>query len=440
MKDPNAGHVRTTRWVLPSLLAILALYLFVAMNYAVATPPWQAPDEPAHYNVIRQLAETGAYPLIEGGDWDQAYLEQLKAARFAPNLLARLNAVQFEDHQPPLYYLLLTPVYNVFGGNLVALRSASAVIGLFVVLAAFAVAGCAMPGRPAVALGTAALVAFIPQHVHILASVNNDALAWALVGWILWASLIHAAGGRFPAWVLGLLVGLALLTKTTGYLMAGVALLAVVIRPSPHGMRGRLTAVSVYLAVALGIGGVWWLRNVSVYGFPDFLGLAAHDRVVVGQLRTAELIAEIGADTHLKTAFETAITSFIGQFGWMALPIQTWALVIYGAVAGLGLIGAASLRALRHSTPRSWLLMGVTGGLALLMLVYYNTQFVQFQGRYVYPLLIPLAALVCAGLDAIRQQLPVVKRIPVLLPAALCAFAGLDLWLLTRVLVPNLTP
>ncbi|MBK9125046.1 MAG: glycosyltransferase family 39 protein [Chloroflexi bacterium] len=440
MKDPSAGRLRSPRWVLPSLLAILALYLIVAVSYATATPPWQAPDEPAHYNVVRQLAEDGAYPLIEDGDWNQAYLEQLKAARFAPELLARLDTVQFEDHQPPLYYLLLVPVYNVSGGDLVALRVASAAMGLIVVLAAYAVAARTMPDRPAVALGTATLVAFVPQHVHILASVNNDALAWALVGWILWASISHAAGGRVPAWALGVLVGIALLTKTTAYLMAGVALLAVVLRPHERGLRGRMTAASAYLVVALGIGAVWWLRNIGVYGFPDFLGLAAHDAVVIGQTRTADYMAKLGTGPYFEMAFETTVTSFIGQFGWMALPIQTWVLAIYGAIAAVGTAGAIALRALRHSTPRAWLLMGVTGVLALLMLVYYNMQFVQFQGRYVYPILIPLAALVCAGLDAIRQRLPIVKHLPVLLPVALSAFAALDLWLLTRVLVPNLTP
>lgn len=440
MNNRSAGRLRSPRWVLPSLLAILALYAVVAVSYATMTPPWQAPDEPAHYNVVRQLAQSGAYPLIELGDWDQAYLEQLKSARFAPELLARLDTVQFEDHQPPLYYVLLVPVYNASGGDLVTLRIASAAIGLLVVLAAHAVAARAMPDRPAVALGTAALVAFIPQHVHILASVNNDALAWALVGWILWASISHAAGGRVPAWALGVLVGIALLTKTTAYLMAGVALLAVVLRPHQRGLRGRLTNVAVYLLVALGIGGVWWLRNISVYGFPDFLGLAAHDAVVIGQTRTADYMAELGTGPYFEMAFETTITSFVGQFGWMALPIQTWVLAIYGALTLVGVVGAVVLGALRRSTPRSWLLMGVTSALALLMLVYYNTQFVQFQGRYVYPILIPLAALVCAGLDAVRQRLPIVKRFPIALPATLCAFAVLDLWLLTRVLVPNLTP
>ena len=52
-------------------------YLFIAVLYAVNTPAWQVPDEPAHYNYIRQVAEKGCCPEIRPGDWDNTYLEQL---------------------------------------------------------------------------------------------------------------------------------------------------------------------------------------------------------------------------------------------------------------------------------------------------------------------------------------------------------------------------
>ena len=38
---------------------VLAVYLALAAQYAALTPDWQAPDEPAHYNVVRQIAQTG---------------------------------------------------------------------------------------------------------------------------------------------------------------------------------------------------------------------------------------------------------------------------------------------------------------------------------------------------------------------------------------------
>src|SRR5690606_2558968 len=174
-------------------------------------------------------------------------------------------------------------------------------------------------------------VAFLPQHVHILASVNNDALAWALCGAILWASIDYADGGKTRPWMLGLLVGAALLTKSTAYLMGGVALVAVLLRenqPSAQSAEAKKStdilpsedsrtpwygnryptlynasigtlhftrAVSfsrlfAFLIPAAALGLLWWLRNIVVYGFPDFLGLREHDAVVIGQTRTAEYI------------------------------------------------------------------------------------------------------------------------------------------------------
>ena len=66
------------------LFVVLALYLVLGVAYAVRTPPWQAPDEPAHLQVIAQLAENGCCPVIAPGDWDQALLGELTSARFAP--------------------------------------------------------------------------------------------------------------------------------------------------------------------------------------------------------------------------------------------------------------------------------------------------------------------------------------------------------------------
>ena len=37
--------------------AILVCYFVLGGLFAVLIPPWQVPDEPAHYNYVRQLAQ-----------------------------------------------------------------------------------------------------------------------------------------------------------------------------------------------------------------------------------------------------------------------------------------------------------------------------------------------------------------------------------------------
>jgi hypothetical protein len=131
---------------------IIVLYLVIGAMFALRTPDWQAPDEPAHYNYIAQVVTDGCCPVIRPGDWQQAYQSQLTSARFAPELLNRLATIRYENHQPPLYYLLAAPVYTLGGGSLGALRLFSVVIGAGVVLCAYGVSRVVYPDQPEVAL------------------------------------------------------------------------------------------------------------------------------------------------------------------------------------------------------------------------------------------------------------------------------------------------
>jgi 4-amino-4-deoxy-L-arabinose transferase-like glycosyltransferase len=459
--------LKPTHVVLPYLLLIVITYLIVGILFAVRTPAWQAPDEPAHYNYVAQTAANGCCPIIAMGDWDSPYLESLKAAKFAPELLTSIDSIQYEDHQPPLYYLLLSPVYQIFNGSLTALRIASVVIGSMIVLCAFGVGAAMFPARPEIGLAAAAFVAFQPQHIAILSSVNNDAPGWALVGMILLVTTLYLkqepGGGepiRIRTWHLGVLVGIAFITKSTTYLMAGVVVLAILLQWANQNMmlyfrewrRSRtvvlLRDLLLFLIPALLIGLLWWGRNFSVYGFPDFLGLAAHDTVVVGQLRTADYLNALGSSGYLSEALRTTFYSFWGMFGWMASPMPTWTYLLIGvflmvALSGL-LLDALVLRRRAGETITTtqrtlWAVLAAVTLLSVLQYLYYNTEFVQFQGRYMFPLLIPLGVWLALGLDAWRRLL-FRQWTRWLLPLFFFGFAILDIWLLWRVIVPGLSP
>src|SRR5690606_27503050 len=108
----------------------------------------------------------------------------------------------------------------------------SVLLGAGVVLAAWAALRALFPAHPTLALTGAAFVAFLPQHLAILGSVSNDPLAELLVGLTLLVAVRYLGSeerGASPV-QLGILVGLALLTKTTIYFLAGIALMAVLLR------------------------------------------------------------------------------------------------------------------------------------------------------------------------------------------------------------------
>ena len=59
------------------LVAVLVGYLLAASLFAVRTPAWQNPDEPAHYNNIAFIAQEHRLPVLQMGDYNQAYLDEL---------------------------------------------------------------------------------------------------------------------------------------------------------------------------------------------------------------------------------------------------------------------------------------------------------------------------------------------------------------------------
>lgn len=50
------------------LVVVVVAYAVIGVLYAVFTPTWQVPDEPAHYNYVRALAEGRGFPVMEVGD------------------------------------------------------------------------------------------------------------------------------------------------------------------------------------------------------------------------------------------------------------------------------------------------------------------------------------------------------------------------------------
>jgi 4-amino-4-deoxy-L-arabinose transferase-like glycosyltransferase len=442
------------------VVVLLLVYLVVASLYAIYTPDWQAPDEPAHYNYIRQLA-AGRMPVIETGDYAQIYQSEVISTRFDP----RYSIVPFsyEDYQPPLYYLLQTPAFRLTDGRLQALRLVSVLLGAGVVLLTYLVANRLFPGRNWLALTAAAFVAFLPQHVAMLASVNNDSLAELLIAAILLVLFAivtgrHSDGAEVKKSVdfgllllLGVLLGLGFLTKVTVYILAPVAAAVLLWR---YWGKWRELAIAGLLAfgIAFLIGLGWWIRNLSVYGGLDVLGTAAHNAVVVGQPRTAEWIAERGLGGTLQAFVQTTFQSFWGQFGWMGVVMPAWVyrpLLLFSllTLAGLGWLAIRRNSLDDDVSPRpTWwlgalLILGGTFAMSLLVYLSYNVTFVQHQGRYLFSALVPIGIAVAIAWAVLLR--PVLKRRPetaYLLPLGLAvALVALDLLALFRFIVPSLS-
>jgi 4-amino-4-deoxy-L-arabinose transferase-like glycosyltransferase len=436
------------RWLMP---AILVVYLIMGALYAVYTPDWQAPDEPAHYNYVAYLAVQQRFPVLKPGDYPAAYLEEIKAAHFRPDL--SIAPIRYEFHQPPLYYLLAAPVYRLFGGALLPLRLLSVALGALLLVVVGWIVQELVPARPFLAPAAAAFVAFLPMHLTFVSAVNNDTLAELLVAVILLFTVRYVRGAgpaadprrseRRLLVLAGIATGLGLVTKSSAYVALPLVLAAILARHlwlERRPLRGLIASVAIYSLPALVLALPWWLRNLAVYGGVDFLGLSRHDLVVAGQLRTAEFIAQNGAGRLVHDFLVTSFQSFWGQFGWMGVLLdqrlyQALAILSALSVAGFVLFAARAWRARtvlapcgRAATPRwqaiAFGLLALSGLFTLASYLWYNTQFLQHQGRYLFPALVPISLAVALGWREVLR-----REVALWLAALLIAGAG-ALWLL----------
>ncbi|MGB3903708.1 MAG: DUF2142 domain-containing protein, partial [Anaerolineae bacterium] len=301
---------------------IVALYCAFGLAYAVETPKWQTPDEPAHYNYVVYLAENHRLPVLEMGDYPHDYLEEIKAAKFPPHM--SIAPLRYEFHQPPLYYLLAAVIQRATGsfgfhGQFLILRLFSVLLGCLILLVSYAIVREIFPAWEILALTTTAVIATVPMHIAISAAINNDTLAELILASIIWLCIRHFKSGlgRRQVLLLGFFLALALLTKTGIYAPAVLSIvLALAVRARVEGRRIFLQKLGLTLALAL--LSIWWfVRNMLTYGDLDLFGWQRHDSIVLGQPTTAQWISEHGLAKTIQDFFVVSFHSFWAQFGWM---------------------------------------------------------------------------------------------------------------------------
>ncbi|HEY3062817.1 MAG TPA: DUF2142 domain-containing protein [Chloroflexota bacterium] len=388
-------------------------YLALSISYATQTPIWQNPDEPAHYNYVAQVAETGMLPELRPGDWDSALLSRLQNGQLQPG--DAIATIRYESWQPPLYYLAAAPIYR-FGpadlpSQVLRLRLFNVILGAATLLLAYLVARVVLPATlaPAVPLSLAG----VPMFTAVSAGISADPLANAVAALL---TLILVRGGLPPVRT-GALLGLAMLTKLALLIFGPFALFA--------ARRSLRNAVMMSAAGALVVA-PWLVHQVTTYGWTDPLALQRHASVVTDQPRFDGLSPSYLADFATIT-----FHSFWAQFGWMAIPAPDRLYWLWGASTLIAALGLAWRRDwLRDSR---WQLLCAIVASAAIAYIVYNLAFKQFQGRYLFPALVPIGTLLVAGWSAWFPAR--FKEVGVLTVALL--LVGVNVYALVRVLMPG---
>lgn len=341
-----------------TLALVLAVQIGLGVLYASVTPIFEASDELWHYAVVREIAANRRLPVQNpaiAAPWAQegsqpplyyaiaAWLTGRidvsdAAAMIVPNPLAKVGIPLASDNKnmvahPPGQ----SPLRGGTTGAVFLVRLFSILLGTATAYVTFRLGAALYPRRPAIGLLAAAIVAFNPMVLFINASVNNDNLLMFLSAVALWLMVrdvqAEQAGlrGR-QTLLLGVVLGLASLTKVSGALLLPIAALAVTFGAwRARSWRTWLLRGSILVVTVAAIAGWWYLRNLRLYG------------ELTGIVRMVEIAGARPPGfglADLRGEWRSFWYSFWGLFGAFNVLAPSW---FYLLTSGLTLAAGAGL-------------------------------------------------------------------------------------------------
>lgn len=341
-----------------------------------------APDELQHVNYVLHIAHGKGLPVLDPKDPD----------------LGR----NYESHQPPAYYLMEAGWSRVFGESGMGLRSFNALLGGLTVMGVFFLAWWGL-GRGWVAVGAAAFAALLPMNVTLSSAVSNETLLYCLCTWALALAALSVSDGFVlkRSINLGLILGLAFLTKTSALALIpaiGIAFL-------PRASRPDLKNLAAIAGLAFVLGAFGWTRNMQLYGDPLAMGI--FKTAFVNSPQAEMFIAGFGAPGYwIDWVGWWTARSFVGMFGYMDiwLPDNLYriAIAVLVILATLGLLVAARDR---ESKPRTFHLMNfVFFAMIALFFIAFNMTYFQGQARYLLPAIGPISIAIALGTAGLADR------------------------------------
>jgi hypothetical protein len=214
---PRAARTQKQRRTDRAAIGRLELALVIGLAIVAAVP--------------RCINLLGLDPFIDESSWvDWATRE------FEPTVLASWLAPLLHDGRPPLHFWLMLPIAAVVENGFLAGRLAAALAGVASTLALYGL-GREITSRTA-ALGAALLWALSSYTVLFARIAADDALLALVAILATWSSIVLARRPTIKSGiVLGMMLGLGALTKTTGAMFVLAPPLAILVAGHPRNWR-----------------------------------------------------------------------------------------------------------------------------------------------------------------------------------------------------------
>lgn len=483
----NAPLERRFLWLL------LLLFLAKGVIFTFVFPPFSGHDEVAHYAYLKVMVEEGRLPVIpDPVKFDADYRNSVDTdIDVIPAYFAKYQQYITQDwyksetgiiptvqylgeylpsgwiytaNHPPLYYLLVAPVYKLMDAQdqearLYALRLAGIAFGLLTVLFAYLTVRRLFPGEPFLAITVPTLVAFQPQIAYESAMLNNDILAIATTSACIYL-IVVGLQNRFTvglcSW-LGLALGLALLSKTTAVIVMPVIAVAIVLRLGWRNMAEWLPKGGLIVAIAAVLAAPWYAYMLNTYGSVSALSRVQTLQWWNNRDKTPTIMGQL---TDRDFAWMRWRETW-GEFGWRLIPLsETMLRVLFvffvasliGAMIWIALVGAFRTRVRRQPFARvrklvantdpiltvtSWQVIGVLAMVMTCVIAYFavlqfGINFKLTQARYYFPAINAAAIIIMLG---IRMLTPT-RFLPWVQTAVFVGLFWLNVLILSTYVVP----
>jgi hypothetical protein len=381
------------------LILIFALYFLLAVGYSLLMPLWEAPDEPAHYQLAWHLATYDEYPSDEVNyerHQPRAYYyfgsRVIRALDTVDTELTRFRRPKeypFTIRKPERRFEWTDQNYRPLWGAYI-LRWVNIVVGGVALWLNWKAFKRIAPDEPFLCLAGFAFAALTPQYLHIMSSVNNDALgtlAGALLFYVAIRFLIYPTT-LFGALSILLAILLPLFTKLT-VLPVSAAVLTILAWKWLFGFSQRRWLLYSGLFILVGAGTFYLL-------FPETVQSAFSEV----QWRLFSLRKNALTEKYIRSVSSQILWTYWGKVGWLAVGLPLW---IIQLLTGLGVTGMIlniySLIRLRVRGVQLGLWLVVWSVALLTMLAVFRNGLTTFatQGRLLFPAIGALSLLMVAG-------------------------------------------
>ena len=439
------------------LVLLLVLFVIKQLFTVVIFPPFTGHDEVVHYAYVRMVATEHRVPVIPDlNEWRQAWqtrsdtpgdilpLDLYKYQRYVldwccnpddrpefrtqpPAAMSLGNQVfpngwQYAANHPPLYYVLMTPLYaatDTFSPVVqqYVIRSAAIPIGMLIIVLTFLMAGLLFPRDRFIMMVAPTFVTFQTQFSYESAMVNNDILLigmFTLITWLLVRGIRKGFTIQSTA-VIGLVLGLGLLAKASMLSAAPLIAVAIILGVGYRNVRRWAPFGAMSISVAALVSWPWYLYLYRTYG--NFSALEQVKALQYSWTYTDDNAPSILDQLWNKDFAQDRWKETWGEFGWRLIHLHDWLLTAIGlpllvmAIAALVAVIVATIQRAGSRSDRTpllsreqclglWLMVAVTV-LAYGAMLQFGTTFKLTQARYFFNAVGAVAILLAFGFRTI---------------------------------------